>query len=163
MRMVLSNISMGISSAFSSDLISTTSFRWANIAVLFCVTSTDYQFYQFRYIKAPRDPNAAQTAPKSSSAFSEEAAFGTYASNGGEKFTYRVKKEGAFGGYKIITEVLCRIVLLLCVSLNNFVRPPIVKLLEKTFWPCGQRKKQIGNFLLFYSVLSCNDRCRHCY
>jgi hypothetical protein len=34
----------------------------------------------------------------------EEAAFGTYASEGGSKFTYRVKKEGSFGGYKIISE-----------------------------------------------------------
>jgi hypothetical protein len=36
----------------------------------------------------------------------EEAAFGTYASQGGEKFVYRVKKEGAFGGYKVRTIVL---------------------------------------------------------
>lgn len=34
----------------------------------------------------------------------EENAFGTYASKGGEQFVYRVKKEGAFGGYKIVTE-----------------------------------------------------------
>ena len=34
----------------------------------------------------------------------EVEAFGTYASGGGEKFVYRVKKEGAFGGYKIVTE-----------------------------------------------------------
>lgn len=31
----------------------------------------------------------------------EEDAFGTYASQGGEKFVYRVKKEGGFGGYKV--------------------------------------------------------------
>lgn len=34
----------------------------------------------------------------------EEAAFGTYASQGGSQFTYRVKKESAYGGYKIVTE-----------------------------------------------------------
>ena len=34
----------------------------------------------------------------------EEDAFGTYASSGGEKFVYRVKKTGSFGGYKIVTE-----------------------------------------------------------
>jgi hypothetical protein len=34
----------------------------------------------------------------------EESAFGTYASKGGSQFTYRVKKDGAFGGYKIVTE-----------------------------------------------------------
>ena len=32
-------------------------------------------------------------------------AFGTYASAGGDKLVYRVKKTGAFGGYKIVTEV----------------------------------------------------------
>ena len=32
-------------------------------------------------------------------------AFGTYASSGGTKLTYRVKKSGTYGGYKIITEV----------------------------------------------------------
>ncbi len=36
----------------------------------------------------------------------EEEAFGTYASSGGEKFVYRVKKTGSFGGYKIVTEDL---------------------------------------------------------
>lgn len=34
----------------------------------------------------------------------EEAAFGTYASAGGEKFVYRVKKKSAFGGYTVVTE-----------------------------------------------------------
>ena len=32
-------------------------------------------------------------------------AFGTYASAGGQKLVYRVKKAGAFGGYKIVEEV----------------------------------------------------------
>ncbi len=84
--MVLSNTSIGISSAFSSDLISTT---------------------PFRYIKAPKDEEdesakAAQVTQKKHRA--EEEAFGTYASAGGSKFTYRVKKNSAFGGYKIVTE-----------------------------------------------------------
>lgn len=82
-RMVLSNVSIGISSPFSSDLISSTSFR---------------------YIKAPKDPNAVVEKNPKGSAFSEEAAFGTYASGGGEKITYRVKKQSAFGGYQIVTE-----------------------------------------------------------
>jgi hypothetical protein len=35
----------------------------------------------------------------------EVSAFGTYASDGGEKFVYREKKSGsAYGGYKIITQ-----------------------------------------------------------
>ena len=34
----------------------------------------------------------------------EEHAFGTYASAGGEKIVYRVKKPGAHGGYSIVTE-----------------------------------------------------------
>mmetsp|Transcript_11821 Transcript_11821/g.16270 ORF Transcript_11821/g.16270 Transcript_11821/m.16270 type:complete len:214 (-) Transcript_11821:1411-2052(-) len=85
-RMVLSNVSIGISSSFSSDLISTT---------------------PFRYIKAPKDP--VNNEDKEQKAIErkhkvEENAFGTYASKGGEKFVYRVKKEGAYGGYKIVTE-----------------------------------------------------------
>lgn len=36
---------------------------------------------------------------------SPNQAFGTYASGGGKKLTYRVKKAGTYGGYKIITEV----------------------------------------------------------
>lgn len=35
----------------------------------------------------------------------EGTAFGTYAGEGGEKLTYRVKKSGAYGGYKIISQV----------------------------------------------------------
>lgn len=60
-----------------------------------------------RYIKAPKDP--VNNDDKEQKAIErkhkvEENAFGTYASKGGEKFVYRVKKEGAFGGYKIVTE-----------------------------------------------------------
>ena len=35
----------------------------------------------------------------------EVSAFGTYASNLGATITYRVKKGGAYGGYKIVTQV----------------------------------------------------------
>jgi hypothetical protein len=88
-RMVLSNVSMSISSAFSSDLISTT---------------------PFQYIKAPKDQAQEEKDEKIIQAEkikkTEESAFGTYASNGGEVFTYRVKKEGSFGGYKIVSEQL---------------------------------------------------------
>ena len=93
-RMVLSNVSIGISSPFSTDLISSASFR---------------------YIKAPKDPRAELEKDKpKGSAYSEEAAFGTYASGGGEKFTYRVKKTGAFGGYRVVTEVFFYVVPYLC-------------------------------------------------
>ncbi len=36
----------------------------------------------------------------------EKSAFGTYAGELGTTLTYRVKKPGAYGGYKIVTEVL---------------------------------------------------------
>lgn len=85
-RMVLSNTSIGISSAFSTDLISTSAFR---------------------FIKAPKDEVgeeelARQQTSKAHKA--EQAAFGTYASEGGTRFNYRVKKGGAFGGYHIVSE-----------------------------------------------------------
>ena len=43
-------------------------------------------------------------------------AFGTYASGGGKKLTYRVKKSGTYGGYKIITEVCRSVVSVVCVE-----------------------------------------------
>jgi len=88
-RMVLSNTSIGISSAFSSDLISTTSFR---------------------YIKAPKEfrekeKEKALNNPKGEKRKDEEAlAYGTYGSKGGQELVYRVRKDGAFGGYKIVKE-----------------------------------------------------------
>ena len=66
-RMVLSNISISISSAFSSDLISTT---------------------PFRFIKSPEElPSIVTTEnevdkQKRKRVESEDAAYGTYASNG---------------------------------------------------------------------------------
>ena len=88
-RMVLSNTSIGISSAFSSDLVSTTSFR---------------------YIKAPKEyrdkeKEKAVNNPKGEKRKDEEAlAYGTYGSKGGQELVYRVRKDGAFGGYKIVKE-----------------------------------------------------------
>ena len=91
-RMVLSNISIGISSPFSTDLISTTSFK---------------------YIKAPKDQDGRTEEEqqrderenlKRKSDKIEEHAYGTYASAGGEKAVYRVKKPGAHGGYTIVTD-----------------------------------------------------------
>eukprot|EP00981_Chlorochromonas_danica_P002891 scaffold583_cov244-Ochromonas_danica.AAC.1 len=85
-RMVLSNVSISISSPFSTDLISSTTFR---------------------YIKAPKDEVGEEEKTRqevSRQHKTEESAFGTYASEGGTKFNYRVKKGGAFGGYKIISE-----------------------------------------------------------
>ena len=91
-RMVLSNISIGISSPFSTDLISTTAFK---------------------YIKAPKEQDGRsveeqqneerQTLKRKSDSI-EEHAYGTYASAGGEKAVFRVKKAGAHGGYSIMTE-----------------------------------------------------------
>ena len=87
--MVLSNVSISISSAFTSDLVSSA---------------------RFHYVKKPKshtevakeqDEAAAKRRRKKEE--EEQLAFGTYASRA--KFTYRVRKAGAFGGYKIVTEV----------------------------------------------------------
>jgi len=85
-KMVLSDVSIGVSSGFSSDLISTASFK---------------------YIKAPKDEeaeDAAQQKGKKRANDAEAEAFGTYASDGGQRFTYRERKPGAYGGYRIVNE-----------------------------------------------------------
>ena len=88
-RMVLSNLSIGISSAFSCDLVSTT---------------------PFKYIKAPKEELSTaalkeiQEKKVRKRDDMERDAFGTYASGGGEKFVYRVRNKSAYGGYKIVTE-----------------------------------------------------------
>ncbi|TYZ68514.1 hypothetical protein PybrP1_008268 [[Pythium] brassicae (nom. inval.)] len=87
-RMVLSDVSAAVSSAFSSDLVSST---------------------PFYYIKAPPDDAAKddeETAKKSKRRLDEATAFGTYAggTEAGSQYTYRVKKGGAYGGYAIIKE-----------------------------------------------------------
>lgn len=87
-RMVLSNISISISSAFSTDLITTT---------------------PFRYIKAPKDEEQEKNEEEKLALKKtklEQEAFGTYSSNNGEVFVYREKKTGSFGGYKIVSEKL---------------------------------------------------------
>ena len=79
-RMVLSDVNIGISSAFSTDLISMTSFK---------------------YIKAPKDEIDEEIKLKNEikqKIDNEALAFGSYANS------YRVKKEGAFGGYQIVKE-----------------------------------------------------------
>eukprot|EP00596_Hydrurales_sp_CCMP1899_P004455 CAMPEP_0119038494 /NCGR_PEP_ID=MMETSP1177-20130426/7454_1 /TAXON_ID=2985 /ORGANISM="Ochromonas sp, Strain CCMP1899" /LENGTH=232 /DNA_ID=CAMNT_0007001155 /DNA_START=138 /DNA_END=836 /DNA_ORIENTATION=- len=93
-RMVLSNISISVSSAFSTDLITTAAFR---------------------YIKAPRDPNASNTEEEDEGSKkrrmmtgkgqqdSEEAAFGEYVSQGGTQATYRVRIPGPHKTYKMVT------------------------------------------------------------
>ena len=87
--LVLSNVSISVSSNFSSDLISSTSFR---------------------YVKAPKSTKPQETEEEKArkkrfiAKESEEAAFGTYAGNGGQTFTYRTKNPGAAGTYKIVTE-----------------------------------------------------------
>lgn len=86
-RMVLSNISIGVSSAFSSDIVSTTAFQ---------------------FVKAPKDMQMSAEELEERQAKKqhqdEVAAFGTYASKGGEEVVYRVRKPGAFGGYAIVKE-----------------------------------------------------------
>ena len=87
--LVLSNVSMSVSSTFSTDLISTSSFR---------------------YVKAPKAAEREETEEDKKlkkrmvARESEEAAFGIYAGNGGETFTYRTKNAGAAGTYTIVTE-----------------------------------------------------------
>ncbi len=90
-RMVLSNVSCGISSPFSTDLISTTSFKFIR-----AIKDID-----------PNDPTGEialkneKLELKRKADKIEESAFGTYASAGGEKITYRVKHGLS---YKIVTE-----------------------------------------------------------
>ena len=83
-RMVLSNVSISVSSPFSTDLISTTAFS---------------------FVKAPKTTKeevAAQDQRKRERLHNDEkTAVGTYASDGGTQFVYRVKSAG---GYKIIKE-----------------------------------------------------------
>ncbi|CEG46480.1 Protein of unknown function DUF1754, eukaryotic [Plasmopara halstedii] len=88
-RMVLSDVSASVSSALSSDLVSSTSFY---------------------YIKAPpkgvEEEEDEQEKHKKKRKMDEEIAFGTYAggTEKGGQYTYRVKKSGAFGGYTIVKE-----------------------------------------------------------
>jgi hypothetical protein len=88
-RMVLSNVSISISSAFSSDLISTT---------------------PFQYIKVPKDEEEeelmAQKQIDKSKKIVQDAASEVISKDTkvGENFVYRVKKEGGYGGYKIVSE-----------------------------------------------------------
>ena len=101
-RMVLSNTSISISSAFSTDLVSTTAFRFA---------------------KAPKtapDLESEERRKKEKLDALEKESVGTYSSNGGSVFAYRVKKEGAAGGYKIVTE-----------SVNNATRGDLLDMRAK--------------------------------
>ncbi|CAM9491221.1 unnamed protein product [Hapterophycus canaliculatus] len=81
-KMVLSNMSISISSPFSSDLISTTNFR---------------------YIKAPRLEVSAEAKAedgKRRKVQEEDSAFGTYAGAGGKRLVYRERTPA--GNYRII-------------------------------------------------------------
>ncbi|KAG1711608.1 hypothetical protein DVH05_008856 [Phytophthora capsici] len=88
-RMVLSDVSASISSAFSSDLVSST---------------------PFYYIAAPPEDDSTQEKEedkkKKKRKMDEKTAFGTYAggTEKGGQYTYRVKKSGAYGGYAIVKE-----------------------------------------------------------
>ncbi|GMF12070.1 unnamed protein product [Phytophthora lilii] len=87
-RMVLSDVSASVSSAFSSDLVSST---------------------PFYFIKAPPEDRAQEQEQdkKKRKNMDETTAFGTYAggTEKGGQYTYRVKKSGAYGGYAIVKEV----------------------------------------------------------
>ncbi|KAG7391703.1 hypothetical protein PHYPSEUDO_003778 [Phytophthora pseudosyringae] len=87
-RMVLSDVSASVSSAFSSDLVSST---------------------PFYYIKAPPEDEKQQEEEQQQQKkrkMDEKTAFGTYAggTEKGGQYTYRVKKSGAYGGYAIVKE-----------------------------------------------------------
>ncbi len=90
--MVLSNVSIAISSSFSTDLISTTAFQ---------------------YIKAPRDraqeeADAQKVIDKKRKVIEDGSSEVTTkeSKEGGENFVYRMKKDGpnSSGGYKIVSE-----------------------------------------------------------
>ncbi|CAM9610952.1 unnamed protein product [Ascophyllum nodosum] len=81
-KMVLSNMSIGISSPFSSDLISTT---------------------KFRFIRAPRvelSAEAKKEEAKRQKTQEEDSAFGTYAGAAGKRLVYRERTPQ--GNYRII-------------------------------------------------------------
>lgn len=109
-KVIVSNISMSISSPLSTDLVSTTSFR---------------------FIKTPKEEEEnPEDIRKRKQQSEENQAFGTYAGDlgnvfcfnewasivhgsnrisppscfSGTKVVYRVKKPGVYGGYKIVTE-----------------------------------------------------------
>jgi hypothetical protein len=68
-----------------------------------------YSYTHIRYIKAPKQEVETEAERErremDKKQQAEKDAFGTYASKGGQQLVYRVKKQGAFGGYKIVTEV----------------------------------------------------------
>ena len=124
--MVLSNVSMGISSAFSSDLISTTPFRLYYVSSyspssLFHVNGLSFLcccsccFWCCRFIKCPKEPGSASSVltdeekqlkkRKSAEAdIAEVTQAGAFTSATNGNIVYRVKKDGAFGSYKVVTE-----------------------------------------------------------
>jgi hypothetical protein len=89
--MVLSDVSISISSAFSSDLVSTTSFR---------------------FVAAPRVERTEEDKERERmerSVRREDGAVGDYAGGGGKTLVYRTRKKGAVGGsngWHIVTEQL---------------------------------------------------------
>ena len=90
-KMVLSNVSISISSPFSTDLVTTCTFR---------------------YISAPKveeSDDVKRAAEKKMKVSREDHAVGDYAGSGGTTLVYRRKKEGNVGGsngYHIVTERL---------------------------------------------------------
>lgn len=86
--MVVVHVAPPCSAPFSADLV------------------TGAAYYILRLPQEAEHPEAAAERDAKKRRDEERAAFGTYASDGGKTFTYRVKKEGAYGGYKIVTEHL---------------------------------------------------------
>jgi len=89
-KMIVSNGGMSISSGFSTDLISTTKFRYLHPPV----TEEGEGGREAREEEGRKREKAGE----------EDKAFGTYGGGGGTKLVYRVKKGGTYGGYKIVTE-----------------------------------------------------------
>ena len=84
-KMVLSDRSAGINAPFSLDLVAAT------------------PFFVLKLPRAAEDPAAVAAAAAAKRRVDEAAAFGTYASDGGTKATYKVK---AGLSYKIKTETV---------------------------------------------------------
>lgn len=89
-KMILSDESLGLSSGFSSDLISQTSFY---ILKRPAPTKSDVDAGEA----------AARAKAQSDSAEQQVQAYGTYGGGNGQTVTYRERLQGAHGSYKIVT------------------------------------------------------------
>lgn len=111
--MIVSDKGMSISSPFSTDLISTTSFRYIHPPSNDAVEENPEERKRRKAEDDTKQVRDATALPCSACAWRHVyvlrvrhpciiQAFGTYGSS--SKVVYRVKKGGAYGGYKIVTE-----------------------------------------------------------